>query len=154
MRFLKYEQYAQDGQKFVAEVASELGFDSDEQAERILTSVLHTLRDLLTPEESLHLVSQLPMMLKAIYVNGWRIHNKSRVRSMDEFIESLLLKSPRTAPQDFGNDEKAIQRAKGVFKVLRNHISMGEVKDIVSQLPPELTELWLSPEEYRELYNV
>jgi len=150
---MKFVQYAQDGQKFVAEVASELGIGNTEQAERILTSVLHTLRDLLTPEESLHVVSQLPMMLKAIYVNGWRIHNKSRVRSMDEFIESLLLKSPRTAPQDFGNDEKAIQRARGVFKVLRNHISTGEVKDIVSQLPPELTELWFSPEEYHERHD-
>ena len=105
---MNFVQYAQDGQRFVAEVASELGLDNTEQAERILTSVLHTLRDLLTPEESLHVVSQLPMMMKAIYVNGWRIHNKGRVRSMDEFIESLLLKSPRTAPQDFGNDEKAI----------------------------------------------
>ena len=151
---MKYVQYAQDGQRFVAEVASELGIDNKEQAERILTSVLHTLRDLLTPEESLHLVSQLPMMLKAIYVNGWRIHSKGRIKSMDEFIESLLLKSPRTAPQDFGNDEKAIQRAKGVFKVLRNYISTGEVKDIVSQLPPELTGLWLSPEEHGGRHDV
>jgi uncharacterized protein (DUF2267 family) len=65
-----------------------------------------------------------------------------------------MLKNPRTAPQDFGNDEKAIERTKAVFKVLRNHIAIGEVKDIVSQLPSELTELWLTPEEDKERHSV
>jgi len=152
---MKYEHYAQEARKFVKEVALELGdADSIDQADRIMTSVLHTLRDLLTPEESLHLISQLPMMLKAVYVNGWRLHTKNRIRSIDEFIECLMLKNPRNAPQDFGNDEKAIERTKAVFKVLRNHIAIGEVKDIVSQLPSELTELWLTPEEDRERHNV
>lgn len=152
---MKYEHFAQEGRKFVKEIASELGdADNIDQADRIMTSVLHALRDLLTPEESLHLISQFPMMLKAIYVNGWRLSSKNRIRSMDEFLECLRLKTPRTAPQDFGNDEKAMERAKAVFKVLRNHIAIGEVKDIVSQLPSELTELWLSPEENQERHSV
>ena len=152
---MKYEHYAQEARKFVKEVALELGdADSIDQADRIMASVLHTLRDLLTPEESLHLISQLPMMLKAIYVNGWRLHTKNRIRSIDEFIPYLMLKNPRTAPQDFGNDEKAIERTKAVFKVLRNHIAIGEVKDIVSPLPSELTELWLTPEEDKERHSV
>jgi len=152
---MKYEHFAQEARKFIKEVALELGdAENMDQADRIMTSVLHTLRDLLTPEESLHLISQLPMLLKAIYVNGWRLHTKNRVRSMDQFIECLMLKNPRTSPQDFGNDQKAIERTKAVFKVLRNHIAIGEVKDIISQLPPELTELWLSPEENQERHSI
>ena len=152
---MKYEHYAQEARKFVKEVASELGDANDiDRADRIMTSVLHALRDLLTPEESLHLISQLPMLLKAVYVNGWRLHTKNRIRSMDEFIECLMLKNPRTAPQDFGNDEKAIARTKAVFKVLRNHVAIGEVKDIVSQLPSELTELWLPQEEEQERNSI
>ena len=73
---------------------------------------------------------------------------------VNEFIESLLLKNPKTAPQDFGNDDMAIQRAKAVFKVLKNHIAIGEVKDIVAQLPAEIGELWRTPGEYREQYSV
>lgn len=73
---------------------------------------------------------------------------------MDEFVECLMQKSPRTAPQDFENYEKAVERTKLVFKVLRNHIAVGEVKDIISQLSPELTELWLSPEEEQERNSV
>jgi uncharacterized protein (DUF2267 family) len=152
---MKYQQFAHETQKFVSEIASELGEPENmEQADRIMTSVLHTLRQLLSPEESLHLISQLPMLIKGIYVNGWHLTKKERIRSMDEFIESLMLQNPPTAQKDFGDDEKAITRAKAVFKVLRNHIAVGEVKDIVAQLPPELTELWLSPEEEQERHSV
>jgi uncharacterized protein (DUF2267 family) len=152
---MKYEHYAQEAHKFVSEVASELGDpDNIEQADRIMTAVLHTLRDILTPEESLHLISQLPMLMKGIYINGWHLSKKDRIRSMDEFIECLMLQNPRAAAKDFGNDEKAIQRSKAVFKVVRNHIAIGEVKDIVAQLPSELTELWLSPQEEEERHSV
>jgi uncharacterized protein (DUF2267 family) len=153
--FMKYEQYTQEARKFVREVATELGEpDNIDQADRIMVSVLHALRDLLTPEESLHFVSQLPMLLKATYVNGWRLATKNRIRSMNEFIECLKKKNPRTVSQDFGNDEIAIERAKAVFKVLRNHITIGEVRDIVAQLPAELTELWPVPDENRERHSV
>jgi uncharacterized protein (DUF2267 family) len=148
---MKYEQYAHEAHKIVKEVATELGDPVNvEQAERIMTTVLHTLRDILTPEESLHLISQLPMLLKGIYVNGWHLGKKDRIRSKDEFIECLMLQNPRTAAQDFGNDDKAMERSKAVFRVLRNHLAVGEVKDIVAQLPSELTELWLSPAEEQE----
>jgi uncharacterized protein (DUF2267 family) len=152
---MKYEHYVQEAHKFVKDIAAELGEpDNTYQADRIMTSVLHALRDILTPEESLHLISQLPMLIKGIYVNGWRLSTKNRIRSMDEFIESLMLQNPRTAPQDFGTDEKAIERTKAVFKVLRNQIAIGEVKDIVSQLPSELTELWLTQEENQERHSI
>jgi uncharacterized protein (DUF2267 family) len=152
---MKYEQYAQEARKFIKDVALELGeADNLDQADRIMTSVLHTLRDLLMPEESLHLISQLPMLIKAIYVNGWRLSSKSRIRSMDEFVDTLKQKNPRVSTLDFGNNEIAIERTKAVFRVLRNHIAIGEVKDIVSQLPSELTELWLTPEENQERHSV
>jgi uncharacterized protein (DUF2267 family) len=148
---MKYQQYAHEVEKYVKEIAYELEDpDNIDQANRIMITVLHVLRDLLTPEESLHLISQFPMLIKAVYVNGWHIGPKKRIRNMNEFVEQLRIKNPITALEDFGDDEQAIKRAKAVFIVLRNHISIGEVKDIVSQLPPELTELLLSPEEERE----
>lgn len=143
---MKYEQYAYEARKFIGEVATELGDPVDlEQADRITTAVFHTLRELLTPEESLHLIAQLPMMVKAIYVNGWHINKKDRIRSMDEFVERLMLQHPRAAARDFGSNEKAMERARAVFKVVRNHIATGEVEDIIAQFPPELAALWLFP---------
>jgi uncharacterized protein (DUF2267 family) len=146
---MKYEQYAYEAGKFTNEVAIALGDpENTDQADRIMTAVMHALRELLTPEESLHLISQLPMLIKAIYVNGWHISgNKKRIHSMEEFIECLMLQNPRTAAQDFGNDEKAIARTKAVFQVLKNHVSAGEVKDIIAQMPDELTALWVPQQE-------
>jgi uncharacterized protein (DUF2267 family) len=152
---MKYEEYASEAHKFVNEIASELGEPGDfEQADRIMTAVFHTLRNILTPEESLHLISQLPMLIKAIYINGWHLSRKERVRSIDEFIESLMLQNPRAATRDFGNDEKAKERASAVFRVLRNHIGVGESKDVAAQLPSQLIELWLYPEEEKEQHSV
>jgi uncharacterized protein (DUF2267 family) len=151
----KFEQYAQDAHKFVREIAAELGEpDNTDQAERVLTAVLHTIREVLSPEESLHLIAQLPMMIKALYVNGWRLNRKNRIRSMDDFIECLLLQHPKTAPRDFGNDDKAKEKTRAVLAVIRQRVAVGEIKDIVDQFPSELTGLWLTEKEEHERYSL
>lgn len=152
---MKLEQYCNEGQQFVKEIASELNAsDQLDQAGRIMTSVLHTLREVITPEESLHMISQLPMIIKGIYVNGWKLHRDKKIRSMDDFIECLMLQNPRTTPNDFPNDETAIVRTKAVIRVLRRHLSPGEVKDLVHQMTSELAELWLSETEMDERLSV
>jgi uncharacterized protein (DUF2267 family) len=149
-----FEQYCEDGRHFVNEVATELKISSNDQAARIMTAVLHTIRDLITIEESLDLISQLPMLIKAIYINGWKPKQKNRVRTLDDFVERLMLQNPKAAPDDFGTDEKSITRTKGVIKVLRRYLSTGEVKDIVSQMPDELATLWLTEKEAQEKNSV
>ncbi|AYB32971.1 DUF2267 domain-containing protein [Chryseolinea soli] len=148
---MKFEQYCQDARDFVNEIAVELGEPANKgQAERIMTSVLHTVREVLSPEESLHFIAQLPMMMKGIYVDGWRLETQNRIRSMNEFIECLILQSPRTALNDFGNGEKAETNARAVLRVLSRHVATGEVKDIVSQFPVELADLWRNETEATE----
>lgn len=143
---MKFEQYAQDGRQFVNEIARELGEPDTDHAERVMTAVLHTLRDILSPEESMHFISQLPMLIKAIYVNGWHFQPRNRIRSVDEFVECLMLQNPRTAPRDFGNNETALNKARAVFRVLRRHVSEGEITDVANQFPDELVSLWFSEE--------
>lgn len=140
---MKFEHYLNEARKFVKEVSHELGDAADTQrGERVLTAVLHTLRELLSPEESLHLIAQLPMLIKAVYVNGWHIKPKARIRSMDDFIECLLLQNPKTAAEDFGNDEKAIKNTRAVLRVLKRHVSQGEIQHLVGQFPDDLVPLW------------
>ena len=140
---MKFEQYAQDGRHFVNEIAVELGDGQNtDHAERVMTAVLHTLREILSPEESLHMISQLPMLIKAIYVNGWHFNPRNRIRTINEFVECLMLQNPRTAPNDFGNDEIATAKAQAVFRVLRRHVSEGEIRDVINQFPEELAVLW------------
>jgi uncharacterized protein (DUF2267 family) len=138
-----FEEYNNDATKFVKEIAAELGNPEDHPtALRILTSVLHTFRDILTPEESLHLVAQLPLYIKGLYVTNWHIGKKDRIKDISEFVERLLLQNPRTGPVDFGTDEKAINNVRCVINVLRRHVTPGQIDDMVSQFPSELKELW------------
>lgn len=145
---MKFEDHAQEGNRFLKEVAVELGTPEDtDHAYRVMKSVFQTLRDILSPEESLHLVSQLPMPIKAVYVDSWKIKPPQRIRSMKEFLESLRSKSDRAAGRDFGNDEMAKHQTKCVLNVVKRHVATGEVQHMIDQFPMELTELWLSDEK-------
>jgi uncharacterized protein (DUF2267 family) len=140
---MRFDQYAKEANTFLKEVAGELGNPEDtDQAYRIMVSVLHTIRQILTPEESIHLISQLPMYLKAEYVNGWSLKPKDRIRSMEAFLNSVRSHNERTAPRDFGNDETAKNRVKAFLNVLQRHVSVGEMVHVLDQFPGELLELW------------
>ena len=90
---MNFEKYAQESNKFLREVSDELQTREDtDHAYRVLRSVFHTLRDILTSEESMHLISQLPMYLKALYVDGWNMQGKKRIRSMEEFLKCFKIK--------------------------------------------------------------
>ncbi len=145
---MKFEDYAPDANKFLKEVAMELGTPEDtDHAYRVMKAVFHTMRDILSPEESLHLISQLPMPVKAVYVDGWKLKPLDRIRSMNEFLECLRTKSDRSAGRDFGDDQTAKRHTKGVLNVVKRHVATGEVQHMVDQFPMELTELWLSDEK-------
>jgi uncharacterized protein (DUF2267 family) len=149
---MKFDQYTEKANEFVKEIARELGTPEDtDHAYRVMTAVFHTVREILSPEESLHLISQLPMFLKAVYVNGWRLKPKNKIRTMDEFIECLILQNPRTGPEDFGEDERAKQKVRAVLHVVKSHVNTGEIQDIIDQFPMELAELWITQtQEYAQ----
>ncbi len=68
---LDFEKYAAKGNEFINKLAEHLNDpDNRDRAGRILRSVLRALRNRLTVEESLQLISQLPMAIKAVYVEG------------------------------------------------------------------------------------
>jgi uncharacterized protein (DUF2267 family) len=140
---MTFDQFAQEANQFIDQVAAEIGNEKDtDQAYRVTTTVLHTLRDLITTEESVHLLEQLPMFMKALYVSEWQLPVNTRAKTMQEFVEQLRIKSGPTAEEDFGDDETAINRAKGVLKILKLYVDPNETEDIISQFPVDLLELW------------
>ena len=142
-----FNNYIQPAELFIKEVAEELGNIQDTKAAlRVTRSVFHTLRDMLTPEESLHLVAQLPMILKAIYVDGWKPGTVNRIRSMQEFLNCLKSNSDRPEV-DFGNNDEAVNAVQCVLDVVQRHVTVGEIAHIVDQFPQELLILWKNPEK-------
>lgn len=146
---MNFEEYAPEANKFVKEIAEALeNPDDTNQAYRVMKSVFHTLREVLSPEESLHLISQLPMAIKGVYVDGWHVPAKKKLRSMNEFLDRLRQHNAPSAARDFGNDETAKHHVKCVLNVVKRHVATGEVQHMIDQFPMELTELWLTEETH------
>lgn len=144
---MKFEDFAQEANRFLKEVAEELGNPQDtDHAYRVMKSVFHAVRDILSPQESLHFVAQLPLAIKGVYVDSWKINDAKRIRSMPEFLESLRSKNAPAAARDFGSDETAIQHTRCVFNVIKRHVATGEVQHMMDQFPTELIPLWESEE--------
>lgn len=140
---LKFNMYAQKASLYVKEVAEELGYPEDkEMALRVLRAVFRTLRNKIPPQESLELIAQLPMLIKALYVDGWTMREEPRkIRHLEHFLDEVRKQGGATGEYDFGDDFDAEISVKAVFRVLRNHVSEGEMEDITKTLPAELRPL-------------
>ncbi len=139
-----FEKHAAKGNKFIKDVSEYLGeVNNRDKAYRVTKAVLHSLRDVLTVEESLHLISQLPMVIKGVYVDNWKISGSpKRLRSVDDFCDDIRLIAQLTAEEDFPTKEDCLDSVHAVFSVIKEMVSEGEIEDIKAIMPRDLKELW------------
>ncbi len=139
------QQHAAKARGFLQTAAVHMGVTYDEAvAGRIVAAVLHSLRDHITLQESLQLISQLPTVVKGIYVEGWKGTPPRRLHHETDFFQSVRQHLGPTAGHDLGNDAMARERIHGVFQALSRYVSRGEMEDIAGQLPRDLQTLVLS----------
>ncbi|MDX1629749.1 MAG: DUF2267 domain-containing protein [Fulvivirga sp.] len=150
---MKFDQYAAKGNQIVNEIAIELGFpENKELAGRLLRATLHTLRDRLTIPMSFQLMAQLPMVLKALYVEGWKYQEKPhRIKHIGEFIREVIHEDQPAGHHDIATAKDGENAVRAVLKVLRSHISEGEVVHILKSIPPDLRKLWGNDDLVRNL---
>ncbi|MFO7256508.1 MAG: DUF2267 domain-containing protein [Bacteroidota bacterium] len=139
---LEFETYAQKGNEFVNLLMKNLGVEDErDRAARILRSVLRTLRNHLSLEESSDLLAQLPMAIKAVYVDGWRMTQPHRrVSTMQEFANEVLKEHGSTAWRDFSNPDEVVLAVRAVIETLAEYVSIGELEQAFGSLPKELRE--------------
>lgn len=132
-----FEKAVQQANGWIKDLMYELNLDDSAKTFQALRATLHTLRDRLLPEEAVHLGAQLPMLLRGSYYDGWKLSAPPlKLRSKEELFTHL--KGQYNAPLPV--DAELLVRA--VFKLLRHHVSPGEIKDIEATLPEKLRELW------------
>jgi uncharacterized protein (DUF2267 family) len=121
---------------WLKEISRRLGLDRH-GAYHILRAVLHSLRDRLTINEAVQLGDQLPMLVRGIYYEAWRPAGKpDKIRSREEFLTGLATRIAMKQPIHVEN------AARAVFQTLENHVSPGEIRDVIQVLPKELRTLW------------
>lgn len=142
---LNFEKYAAKGNEFVNRLAEHLGdIENRDRAGRILRCVFRALRNRLPAEESLQLVAQLPMVIKAVYVEGWKLnHEFVRIKSMGEFAAEAMREDGFSAWRDFASMEEAEHAIEAVLKTLADYVSAGELHDIIDQMPQEIKKSFM-----------
>ncbi len=140
---LNFDQYAVEGNSFLKEYAEQIDLTEDpEKAARILSTVLYGLRELISVEESLQLISQFPMFLKAVYVNGWSMNKtKTKLKHMPQFVDLVRSFDGVTSNHDFVSDELAEHYINTTFFALRKYVSPGELQDIRDNLSKDLKNM-------------
>lgn len=139
---LNFNQFASEANQFLKEYEEKLHLDGNtDKAGRILSSILHGLREIISIEESLQLIAQFPMFLKAVYVNGWTGKKKQRVKNMTDFIDLVRTFDGNTSIYDFESDDIAENYIHVTFIMLRKYVSLGELEDIRTELPKDLKHM-------------
>lgn len=136
---LNFNHFAAEANTFLKHYTKALNLGDDvEKGGRILTSVLHALREIISTEESLQLMAQFPMFLKAVYVNGWTNKKRKKAKNMIDFIDLVRYFNGVTSSGDLHSDELAENYIRTTFIELRKYVSLGELEDIRTELPKEL----------------
>jgi uncharacterized protein (DUF2267 family) len=143
---MNFEKYAAQGNQFVNEVAVELRRPKErDRVARVVRATLHGLRARLTMDESFQLLAQLPMVLKAVYVDGWRplAEPDKHIKTPRALADEVMLADGGNAARDLPSVAEAEEAISAVFRVLKRHISAGEVTSLAHTLPRSLERMWL-----------
>jgi len=104
---------------------------------KVLSTVLHKLRDRLPFEVSVHLGSQLPLLIRGVYYDQYRPSDQQdKTRHAEDFVKDVGKWLSDVRPVD---PKLAIT---AVFGVLDRHIDAGQVAKVKGTLPHELRALW------------
>jgi uncharacterized protein (DUF2267 family) len=127
------ERTVQKTNDWVDDVARELGTEDHAEAWRVLRAYLQVLRDRLTMDEAAQLAAQLPHLLRGVFYEGFDPgHQPEKIRHRDAFLARLGEQAGLADP-----DEAARAAAAGT-RVLRRHVTAGEIDDVLAQLPAEI----------------
>jgi uncharacterized protein (DUF2267 family) len=122
------------------EICNDLGPDK-QVAWKVLSTVLHKLRDRLTVNLAAHLGAQLPLLVRGIYYDQFEPGKMpSEVRSRDDFLGEVAEWLSDTRPVD---PELAVC---SVFRVLSRHVSEGQVAKVRDALPKAVRQIWEAAE--------
>ena len=120
------------------QLGEELTWDHPAGLLAALRAALHALRDRLQVGEAAQLGAQLPLLVRGLYFEGWRPAAEPwKERHAAGFLERIENELGGYADL---RDPESVARA--VFRVLRRHVSSGEIEQVVATLPADIRKLW------------
>lgn len=121
--------------EWIAAIA-ELTHLEKNDAYKALRAVLQTLRDRLPVELAAHLSSQLPMLIRGLFYEGWEPARVPKKMNHQEFLNAV---SEKIVTDRFIDPQRITH---DVFMVIGQFIAPGEVDKVKRSLPLDIQELW------------
>lgn len=130
------ERSVEKAHQWLKETAEELGSEDRQYAYRSLRAVLHALRDRLPVDEAAELAAQLPTLIRGIYYEDWRPSaTPVPIHDVAAFLARVA------AEGRMSGETQSSAAVAAVAKVLRRHVSEGEMEDVLAVLPGRLKTL-------------
>lgn len=140
-RSMNFEDYAAEANRFINEVAHEIGCDRN-AAGRITRAVLHALRDRLPADDAVQFAQGLPMALRGVYFDQYDISKTPvLIRSVPAFLEYIRDKNRFSAIVDFPSPQDVVHGLQAVFRVLSRNMDWGQVEQVIHLLPKNIAHL-------------
>ena len=122
------------------EIQDELGPDR-QVAWKVLSVVLHKLRDRLPVQLAAHLGAELPLLVRGVYYDQFQPQIQPTDWDKDEFVAEVQRWLSDIRPV---NAEAAMR---AVFGVLSRHVPRGQIDKVRDALPEKLRQSWASTEQ-------
>lgn len=131
---------SQTWKAFVKDLCAAGNFN-EERAEKAAASVLCLLDQRITWDEAKDLNSQLPQKLRGMLQRCERHEGIERSRDLDakKLLDSVC------EDLGIGDQQEAETAIRAVFQTIRDHVSPGEVEQVINQLPHDWRLLWQRP---------
>lgn len=126
---------------WLKEIMADLGPDRH-VAWKVLSVVLHKLRDRLPLGLAAHLGCQLPLLVRGVYYDQFEPAKlPTECNSREQFVAEVAEWLTDTRPVD---PDLAVR---SVFGVLSRHVSQGQIAKVREALPRDLRQTWLDTEQ-------
>ena len=122
---------------WLKDLCAELESDDRHYAYHVLRGFLHAVRDRIPVDESAQLAAQLPMLIRGLYYEGWvPSRTPQTYHDVRPFLDRVA------AEAGLAGETEASFAAAGAARVLRAHISSGELVDVISVMPPAVRKIF------------
>jgi uncharacterized protein (DUF2267 family) len=124
--------------RWLDDIATEIGTEDRRVAYRALRGWLHTLRDRLTVQTGAHFAAQLPELFRGVYYDGWSPSHvpvkMDRTRFLTAFGDSSAIRGQAAGPA-----------LASVTRCMRRHLGRGALDHAFDQLPKDVRSLLDAP---------
>lgn len=140
-RPLNFEKFAAEGNRFINDVAFQLGVTRNSAA-RITKAVLQAIRDRMPANDAVEFAQGLPMALKGVFVEQYDISDTPvPIRRAEDFLDYVALKNDFSAVMDFPDRNAVAASVRGVFRVLECYMDPGQVEQVRDIIGEDIARL-------------